>query len=111
MRGRNYDGAGLPEDLDDEIFYLCQEERITYLEALRTETFPTLSEGLECVSREKEDHGKLLGRLSARDLLTYAALYADCEFADKDLFTLEGNLDEFEQYLADKWGAESKEPT
>ena len=45
-RGMGYDGIELPKDLDDEIFDLCQEEEITYLEALQAESFPTLEEGL-----------------------------------------------------------------
>jgi hypothetical protein len=105
-RGRIYDGIGLPEDLDDEVFYLCQEEEITYLEALRAEEFPTLAEGLAYINREKEDHKKLLGRLSAPDLETYLNAYADLEFDDRDLFVFTGQLDVFESYLADKWVAE-----
>lgn len=102
-RGRIYDGIELPKDLDDEIFDLCQEEEITYLEALKAESFPTLAEGLAYISREKKDHRKLLAHLSECDLETYLNTYADLEFDDRDLFIFNGRLDAFETYLWDKW--------
>lgn len=102
-RGMGYDGIELPKDLDDEIFDLCQEEEITYLEALQAESFPTLREGLAYVSREKEDHRKLLARLSERDSEAYLSEYADLEYDDRDMFVLAGRLDAFELYLAKKW--------
>ena len=58
---------------------------------------------MACVSREKEDHRKLLARLSERDSEAYLSEYADLEYDDRDMFVLAGRLDAFELYLAKKW--------